>query len=422
MEWTKDKHNYLIDLIKQHGTKWSIVSQEMSKRFDEPISNDQCRGRWRLNKDTVEDMPDYNETTEILENGNIRTDKLIELSEEEEKDNKRVLEAHGYDPSEFEIVNAKSSRWHHMNKKMNHPKTMYASKITVKPRVKTFDYDEIKQDIKELMKDYIPPQYKPLRYADNGKLLEVNVSDLHLNKLGYIEGEYDSKEAENAFFFILNDILTRTKDQQFEKIFFIWSHDFFNIDGLTKTTTSGTPQDTTQRFSTMYKQGKRMLIQGIDLLRQFAPVETIQVGANHDKLTSYTMSEVLESFFHADENVTIDTAPISRKYRKFGQCLIGFSHGDKEKKRLGKIMPSEARKEWGETLYSEIHAGHFHSEHAVKEENGVIVRYLSSPSGTDEWHFNAGYVGAVKKVQHFIWDKEEGLTDVKHSIIKKGHV
>jgi hypothetical protein len=72
-------------------------------------------------------------------------------------------------------------------------------------------------------------------------------------------------------------------------------------------------------------------------------------------------------------------------------------------------MPIEARKDWGETLFAEIHAGHFHSEQAVKEENGVIVRYLSSPSGSDNWHYESGYVGAIKKAQSFVWDKNKGM-------------
>ena len=98
--------------------------------------------------------------------------------------------------------------------------------------------------------------------------------------------------------------------------------------------------------------------------------------------------------------------------------MIGFTHGDSEKKnRIGKLMPIEAREAWGKTLYHEVHAAHFHSEQAVQEENGIIVRYVSSPTSTDNWHYENGYVGAVKKAQSFIWDKEYGLTDILHSVI-----
>lgn len=360
----------------------------------------------------------YKESTEILSDGKYKSDKLLKMNEEQSKDADYLLEAHGFDKNEWELINAKNNIWNVYSKK-DGVQQLYSSRITVKPRVKELTFEEIKADIQDLMANYKAPKFEPTRYDKNGKLLELNISDLHLNKLGYKDGEYDSELAEKAFFFIINDTLAKTSHLKFEKILFIWSHDFFNIDNLVKSTTRGTPQDTTQRFADMYKQGKRMLITAIDLLRQIAPVETIQVGANHDRLTSYTMSEVLEAYYRNDKNVKIDTDPLSRKYIKFGKCLIGFSHGDKEKKRLSKIMPIEARKEWGETLYAEMHCAHLHSEKVVDEENGVIIRHLSSPSGTDNWHYESGYVGAVRKCQSFVWDREHGLEMIIHSVISK---
>ncbi|WP_277680348.1 SANT/Myb-like DNA-binding domain-containing protein [Gracilibacillus dipsosauri] len=418
-KWSKEEEKYLRSLVETYGTKWTKLASEMTKHFHEVYSREQVRSRWRnyLQYETPE--IEYKESIEIKSDGSQVSDKLVELSEKEMKDPKYILLAHGYDPNLWEVVNVKASRWHYRDKENKNPKISYATKLTVKPKKYELTYEEIKEDIQELMKNYQSPISKPVRYKKNGRLLEFNITDLHLNKLGYKNGEYDHKRAEEVFFFILNDVIARTEGQHFEKIFFIWSHDFFNIDNLTKTTTAGTPQDVSQRFADMYKQGKRMLIQAIDLLVQVAPVETIQVGANHDRLTSYTLSEVLAAWFRNNKNVTIDTDPLSRKYRRFGKCLIGFSHGDKEKKRLGKVMPIEARKDWGETLYAEIHAGHLHSEKAVNEENGVIVRYLSSPSGTDNWHYESGYVGAIPKAQSFIWDKELGLMEILHTPIVK---
>lgn len=412
--WTDEELKRLSEL-KGTGTH-AEIAEKLSKEFNTAISSEGVRKRLKRGCDVAQAPLEYKKTTEILPDGSHRSDKLLRMSDEQSKDINYLLEAHGYDKGTWELISARNNIWNAYSKQ-DGIQTLYSSKITVKPKTKEFSIDDIKGIVTDVMSGYKSPVYKPVRYSENGKLLEVNMSDLHLNKMGYREGEYNHKQAEEIFFFILNDILTRTENVRFEKILFIWSHDFFNIDNLTKSTTGGTPQDTTTRFADMYKQGKRMLIQGIDLLRQFAPVETIQVGANHDRLTSYTMSEVLEAWFRNDDKVKIDNDPLSRKYIRYGKCLIGFSHGDKEKSRLGKLMPSEARKDWGETLYSEIHAGHLHSEQAVKEENGVIVRYLSSPSGTDNWHFESGYVGAVRKAQTFIWDKDRGLLDILHTPI-----
>ena len=357
----------------------------------------------------------YKEIEEIKPDGSHISDKLVYMAESDKKDPNFLLEAHGYDSKEWKLSTAKNSLWNARSKE-DGVLTLYSSRIVAKPKDGTeIDFEDIKEGIKSIMKDFKPKSYIPTRYKTDGKLLELNISDLHLNKMGYVKGEYDSELAEKIFFHIINDVLTRTEEFEFEKILFIWSHDFFNVDGLTGTTTAGTPQSTNMRYSDMYKKGMKMLVEGIDIIKKVAPVETVQVGANHDRLTSYTMSEVLNAWFRDDENVTIDNDPLSRKYKRFGKCLIGFSHGDKEKRKLGKLMPMEVREDWGETYYSEIHAGHLHSEQAVKEENGVIVRHLSSPSGTDNWHFESGWIGSIPKAQSFIWDKELGLTDIIHT-------
>lgn len=425
-EETNFKHlvRVSVDKInKLHNKDWTDIKEEFKFEHSSDHLRKLAQG-WKMLDDheesevmteSKEDVR-YKETTEILGDGSYRSDKLISMSDEDSKDAKYLLEVHGFNPDEWEITNARNSMWN-ANSKKNGLQTLFSSKITVKPKLKELDLKAITSGIKDIVEGYKRESYTPTRYSSDGKLLELNVSDLHLNKMGYKNGIYDSKMAEEAFFHIINDVLTRTENIVFEKILFIWSHDFFNVDGMGNTTTAGTPQDVTMRYTDMYKKGMEMLVKGIEMISEIAPVETIQVGANHDKLTSYTMSEVLYAWFRNDENVTIDNDPISRKYRKFGKCLIGFSHGNNEKKRLGKIMPVEARKEWGETYYAEIHAGHLHSEQAIKEENGVIVRHLSSPSGTDNWHFDSGYVGAIPKAQSFIWDKDLGLTDILHTPI-----
>jgi hypothetical protein len=415
MKWTQEEHNYLVQL-KEKGLMWHQIAEEMTMKFGRRFNKEQCRSRWRQNRHLVSDNPQLPEEEKILEDGSYVSNKVLPLTPEQKRSKEALLIAHGYNPKEFQFVTGEN-KIYNTNDKINGIQTLYSSSIKVKERVYELTYEEIKEDIQDLMKNYKPRIFKPIRYANNGQALEVNISDLHLNKLGYVNGEYDHNEAERRFFFVIEDVINETQGRSFEKILFVWSHDFFNIDNLNKTTTAGTPQDVSQRFSDMYKQGKRMLIQGIDLLKQIAPVETVQVGANHDRLTSYTMSEVLEAWYKDDDNVIIDTDPLHRKYRRWGKCLIGFSHGDKEKKRLGKIMPIEARKDWGETLFCEIHAAHIHTEQAVKEENGVIVRYLSPLSGTDTWHYESGYVGSLVKAQSFIWDKELGVRHIIQSPI-----
>ena len=78
-------------------------------------------------------------------------------------------------------------------------------------------------------------------------------------------------------------------------------------------------------------------------------------------------------------------------------------------------MQIEAAKQWGETLYREWHIGHRHME-AVKEENGLLIRTISTITATDSWHSRLGFVGATRKAQAFVWDKDNGLEVVINSV------
>lgn len=390
------------------GEHWRcFVKRELKKQNRLPSKNE----------DAIPDKD--NVQVEIHKDGSQTSTRLIEMAEEEAKDVNFLLQAHGYDPKVWELTSARNNIWN-VYSKVDGVQTLYSSKIVVKPK-SGISLEEIEKFFVELGKDYKCPVHKPTRYDVNGKMLELNLADLHLGKLSWTgdAGEnYDYKIARDRFFYIINDVLTRTEHYKFNKILFIYSNDFYNSDNILASTTAGTQQDTDLRWQKLYSVGIEMLINAIDLLSQYAPIHTFYVGANHDRMTSYYSICHLNAWFRNNKNVFVDTGPQARKYIEFGNNLIGFTHGSYEKRnRVGKLMPIEAREAWGRTLYHEVHAAHFHSEQVVQEENGIIVRYVSSPTSTDSWHYEKGFVGAVKKVQSFIWDKELGLTDIIHSVI-----
>jgi hypothetical protein len=404
----------LRETLSQRAT-----AERLSEEFGYTYTRSSVKNReGRLTEKKPDELPNYKSTVEICKDGSQISDTLIRMSVKDSKTPSYLLKEHGYDES-WEIINAKSSIWN-QNSKERGMIELFASKITVKPKQNDLNIDDIKEFFANLSKNNKRPVRTQINYNKTGKLLELNIADLHLNKLcwtGDSGDHYDEKVAEERFFYIINDVLTRTSDYKLSKILFIWSHDFFHVDNMVGTTTGGTPQDTVMRAQRMFKLGTRMLVQAIDLLSQYAPIESVYVGANHDKVFSYMASEYLSAWYRKETDIIIDVDPKIRKYRRFGNCLIGFSHGHAEKSRIGKLMPIEARKDWGETLYHEYHCGHFHSEKAIVEENGVIVRYMSSPTGTDNWHYESGYVGAVKKSQSFLWDEEKGLELIIHTPI-----
>ncbi len=114
---------------------------------------------------------------------------------------------------------------------------------------------------------------------------------------------------------------------------------------------------------------------------------------------------------------------IDGQYYKFGNVLLGLTHGNEEKESsLPLRMATDAisKPMWSETEFHEWHIGHVHRKRNLKytvldksrtvnEDLGVTVRYLSSLTGTEEWHHKKGFIGAIKAAEAFIWNDKFGL-------------
>jgi hypothetical protein len=182
-------------------------------------------------------------------------------------------------------------------------------------------------------------------------------------------------------------------------------------------TTKGTPQDTDIKYDVLYKTLLKNIIQIVYRLTEIAPVEVIYIGGNHDKLTSFTMTEAMYWHFINNENVSVDSNFNNRKYKLIGDNLLGFAHGDDEKKNIVYCMQNDVPELWGKAKYREFHLSHFHKEKITDEQNGIIFRWISSFCGNDAWTYNSGYVGGQKKGQAFIWDDKNGLESIINSYI-----
>lgn len=277
---------------------------------------------------------------------------------------------------------------------------------------------EIDKHFAELSREnFVPPTIKPML---GSMMAEVNISDLHLGKLcwhGDTPEDYDYKIARDTYYRIIGEIINELKDKPIEYITFVWADDFFNSDTIEQTTTGGTRQDCDVRWQKMFNVGMEMLVRGIEMLETVAPVKTFYTPSNHDEVNGYHALKYLEAWFRKDPNIEINTDAYPRKYIEYGNTLIGFCHGATENgrgnhnkaSRLASLVPLEAPEMWGRTKYREMHVKHLHSEQMIEEINGVIVRRISSPTALDTWHTKSAYIGAVRKAQTFIYDKERGL-------------
>ncbi len=275
--------------------------------------------------------------------------------------------------------------------------------------------------MQEFSRSYKGPE-RVRRIADKPEyMLEFPVVDLHSGKLGWapeVGDSYDYKIARRRYEYVVDDAYCRAENLNLEKIVIAIGNDHFHYDNLDVTTTAGTRMDTDTRWPQLYGTNYEMIIRAVDKFSVLAPVEVLHIPGNHDWMASWHAMMYLHAWYHGCDRVKVNTDPKSRKYVEYGKTLIGYTHGDKEKKRIAGNMQVEAPQAWGRTLYREWHTGHLHSEIAREVEgHGIIVRCLSSITGPDNWHFTHGYVGAIPKQQNFLWHKQKGLTDIMHTPI-----
>ena len=155
----------------------------------------------------------------------------------------------------------------------------------------------------------------------------------------------------------------------------------------------------------MFKIGVELLKDTLDYCSQFAPVDVILVQGNHDNAMSFYAFESLRGWYSENPNVDIDHDIKTRTYRQIGVNLIGFTHGDKERDNIYRLMQQEARELWGKTKYSEWIVGHYHKSY-IDEKQGVRKRVVSSLTGKDAWHYEQGY-SSLKATQGIIYNKKQ---------------
>jgi hypothetical protein len=125
------------------------------------------------------------------------------------------------------------------------------------------------------------------------------------------------------------------------------------------------------------------------------------------------MGEVLGAYYKDCKNITIDNRPLIRKYRKYGENLIGMGHGDGEKpQELPMIMLMEAKELFAETSYWEFHHGHFHHFRRLVQDlidhKCVIVKGMPSLVPLSVYSKKHAYM-SVRQGIGTLWDKKGGI-------------
>lgn len=362
----------------------------------------------------------YKQQTDVNKDGSYTSDRLIEISEEDSKNPEFLLRAHGFNPLEWELVSARNSIWNQGGK--SGVKNLYASKINVKPRTDILiTLNKIEEFFNRLDRNYSKPEIiKNNSYLDGDKLLLIDIADLHMNlqaTLFSTNNEYNCEIAEKLFFYVIEDILSRTEKYNFKEIIFCIGGDMLNGDNLLGATTKGTPQNSDTHYYDAYEKLCSMVIKAIDVLKEKCKVSVIYVMGNHDELTGFKLAKYVDAWFRDDNNVEVDYQPLPRKYKVFGKTLFCFAH-DGDIKKLPMLIADEAREFWSKVDTTEVFLQHLHTEQVLLEDNNIRIQRLPTISAKSKWSNDKGY-SSKRQCKSFIFDLNDGLTDVLYTPIKR---
>ena len=273
-------------------------------------------------------------------------------------------------------------------------------------------------DFEKMLKDHIEQveehsfKYQPIQREINptGNLLVIDPADIHIGKLAssFETGEeYNNQIAVQRVLEGVDGILSKSAGFNIDQIIFVAGNDVLHVDSPKRQTTAGTPQDTDGMWYDNFLIAKKLYVDVIDRLMQIADVHFMYNPSNHDYTHGFFLADSIKSWYRDCENITFDSSINHRKYYTYGNSLIGTTHGDGAKwQDLGKLAAVESP-DWSKTKHRYVYTHHVHHK-IVKDDIGVTIESLRSPSGTDGWHHRNGYQHAPKAVEGFIHSKEHG--------------
>tara|TARA_R110000850_G_C9974347_1_gene465416 strand:- start:1048 stop:2220 length:1173 start_codon:yes stop_codon:yes gene_type:complete len=296
------------------------------------------------------------------------------------------------------------------------------STLVVNPDYKnaeSVDYEQIRTEMMDEMKKLSPKvnRYKRKKTKDPHCLV-LDIADLHIGKLATMDGANDTYNVDIAIERAIKgslSLIDKSKPYNIEKIFFIIGNDVLHIDNAkTRTTTSGTPQDTDGMWYDNFKIARGVYCHIINMLSTISDVHVIHCPSNHDYMTGFMLADAVNCYFHNNKNITFDVSNVHRKYVKYGKNLLNFSHGDGAKiDKIPYLAAHEVPQLWADTMYRYAFMHHIHHKQYYKFMSGadfigMTVEYLRSPSGSDRWHNDNGYTGSKVCIEAFIHHPDNG--------------
>lgn len=417
------RRNYRGEDVDEFNIIWEEYDNKNNKKNGDILNLNKNNNTNKIAKNkTTTEVKDNNMIIDFTTNSNNYPTNHIKTLDE-------LLERCEVDKDIWSVRDYTVNKWDVTSFKSNSPKTIenFQVKARLEKNVEIVTIKELVDIFKNDVKTYKPPKFKKLNkgsFKQTNNLLEICLFDTHFNKLVYRDetnNEYDVEIAEKIFIDTVGEFIERAKVFGFDRILFPVGNDFFNSDGMSGATTAGTPQNNNLLWHDTFRRGCDLIKDAIYLMKDTGVnVDVLMIPGNHDYMNNFFLGEYLYAWFKDDDLVSINNSANPRKYYPYGEVLIGFTHGNEEKRDVLPMLMANEKELWYNSTYREWHLGHYHTKKNYKysvltkdmivdERDDIIIRHLSSLSGIDSWTNKKGYITSNKAGDGFVWSGDKGL-------------
>ena len=326
--------------------------------------------------------------TEIVINkdGSTTSSTPLQMTSEQAKDPDFVLRAHGFDPTEWEIISARNNFWQ-QNSQENGLIDLYQSKITVKPKVGKVSIDDA---LSVFNRDIKPVKVSNVTKGHNSILIPLFDMHFGITRIDKLQGHLQQ---------IANILKSGHKN-----IEIIIGGDVLHSDFITKSQTSSNTQLDLVKTIRALNEAEEFFSSLIELsLKYSGNVEVKAVSGNHDTDSQYMFVWGLSKKF---PQVVFENVPNTERLAfQFDKIGVMVAHGNLALKRLPMLFANEYSDIWSSSTYRLIASGHFHTE-KLQDVDGVVMHQFGTVKPNDPYEVANGYTTGRKHLQLLEFDNE----------------
>lgn len=416
--WNKYAHEFSsrkeFDNVIGRFCRRFVVNKAIEHKYNDSCSNEKDSKIIQFPEDKA-----THRSMEVNMNEDGSADGIVKAPQGTFQTEEEILKEMDLSPDLFKITSLKKSRWEAQAKggdiiQMEAFKVSCERKTEITPEESAAIIQESFDRTKRLVK--FPYENIPA-FSNNEKKNKMGVFQVCDCHFGAVctkaeHGiQWGPRECEEDLNFITSLAIHQLKANPVDGLIIAMTGDGINSDTTTHTTTHGTQQfDGMLHYSELVRKYFFLMCDVIDRFEKELQVKinVLHTIGNHDEKTMFDLMMMLDIRYANDPNVVIFNELNTRKYRKYGNSLLTFSHGQSEGKRI-KICPqNEAPVEWGQTKYTYIFTEHSH-QYRMEPDGRTFIMTGSTIAPPGTWTKNSAYVGGRRGGQLAIFDKNLGL-------------